>query len=66
MGDFVRTYHNVDVNVAVQTPGGLMVPFVADADAKGLAAISAEVKELAARVRSCTLAQSTCCASCIF
>ncbi|KIY92148.1 hypothetical protein MNEG_15814 [Monoraphidium neglectum] len=52
MGDFVRVYHNVDVNVAVQTPGGLMVPFVADADSKGLAAISAEVKGLAARAKA--------------
>ena len=50
MGDFVRVYHNVDINVAVQTPGGLMVPFVADADAKGLSAISAEIKALAAKV----------------
>ncbi|KAI8465211.1 MAG: dihydrolipoamide acetyltransferase [Monoraphidium minutum] len=52
MGDFVRTYHNVDINVAVQTPGGLMVPFVADADAKGLAAISAEVRALAAKAKA--------------
>ena len=34
-----------------QTPTGLMVPIVKDADKKGLAAIAAEVKELAGRVR---------------
>lgn len=50
MGDFVRQYHNVDVNVAVASPGGLMVPFVRDADKKGLLAISEEVKGLAAKV----------------
>lgn len=50
MGDFIRQYHNVDVNVAVNSPAGLMVPFVRDADKKGLLAISNEVKELAAKV----------------
>ncbi len=52
MGDFIRQYNNVDVNVAVQTPVGLMVPFVRDADRKGLQAISADVKELAGKVSS--------------
>lgn len=50
--DFIRTYHDVDVGVAVQTPGGLMVPVVRDADLLGLVEINATVKELAARVRS--------------
>ena len=50
-GDVIRQFHNVDVNVAVNSPVGLMVPFVTDADAKPLSAISAEVKELAAKVR---------------
>ena len=48
--DFIRVYHNVDVSVAVQTPNGLMVPVVRDADILGLAEISATVKELAAKV----------------
>lgn len=48
--DFIRVYHNIDVSVAVQTPGGLMVPVVRDADQLGLAEISATVKELAAKV----------------
>eukprot|EP00775_Hariotina_reticulata_P012800 gene12800-12928_t len=51
MGDFIRQYNNVDVNVAVASPAGLMVPFVRDADRKGLLAISEEVKGLAAKAK---------------
>ncbi len=51
MGDVIRQYHSVDVNVAVSSPAGLMVPFVRDADTKGLLDISNEVKALAAKVR---------------
>jgi pyruvate dehydrogenase E2 component (dihydrolipoamide acetyltransferase) len=50
-GDFIRRYHSVDCSVAVQTPAGLMVPVLRDADKKGLAAISAEVRALAARAK---------------
>lgn len=53
-GDYIRQYHNVDVTVAVQTPAGLMVPIVRDADLKGLQTISEEVKSLAAKV-SCPI-----------
>jgi len=49
--DFIRQYHDENVGVAVQTPGGLMVPVVRDADLLGLAEIGATVKELAGRVR---------------
>ncbi|PSC68851.1 Dihydrolipoyllysine-residue acetyltransferase component of pyruvate dehydrogenase mitochondrial [Micractinium conductrix] len=49
--EYIRQYHNVDCSVAVQTPLGLMVPIVKDADRKGLAAIAAEVKELAGRAK---------------
>lgn len=48
--DFIRQYHDIDVSVAVQTPGGLMVPIVHDADALGLSEISAKVKDLATKV----------------
>ena len=41
----------VDVAVAVATPGGLITPIVRDADSKSLAAIGAEVRELALRAR---------------
>lgn len=51
MGDFIRQYSNVDINVAVQTPVGLMVPFLRDADQKGLTAISSEVKVLAGKAK---------------
>jgi pyruvate dehydrogenase E2 component (dihydrolipoamide acetyltransferase) len=50
-GDFIRTHHVVDINVAVQTPTGLMVPFVSGADTKTLTAIAADVKALAGKVR---------------
>ncbi len=50
MGDFIRQYHNVDISVAVQTPQGLMVPVLRDADGKGLSDISAGVKALAGKV----------------
>ena len=39
------------MTVAVQTDSGLMVPVVKGAHNKGLTAISAEVKDLAAKVR---------------
>lgn len=50
-GDFIRQYSKVDCSVAVQTPAGLMVPIVRNADTKGLAAISSDVKSLAAKAR---------------
>jgi pyruvate dehydrogenase E2 component (dihydrolipoamide acetyltransferase) len=53
--DFIRQYHNVNVSVAVQTEHGLMVPVVKDADKKGLATISEDVKLLAGKARSNTL-----------
>eukprot|EP00195_Chlamydomonas_chlamydogama_P014381 CAMPEP_0202890986 /NCGR_PEP_ID=MMETSP1392-20130828/1202_1 /ASSEMBLY_ACC=CAM_ASM_000868 /TAXON_ID=225041 /ORGANISM="Chlamydomonas chlamydogama, Strain SAG 11-48b" /LENGTH=545 /DNA_ID=CAMNT_0049574645 /DNA_START=324 /DNA_END=1961 /DNA_ORIENTATION=+ len=49
--DFIRQYNNVDVSVAVQTPVGLLTPIVRDSDKKGLAAISADVKSLAAKAK---------------
>lgn len=44
-------YQSVDVSVAVATPSGLITPVVRNADQKGLAAISNEVKLLAKRAR---------------
>ena len=53
--EYIRQYHSIDISVAVQTPGGLMVPIVHDADALGLSDISAKVKDLATKVsRVCT------------
>jgi len=45
-------YDDVDISVAVTIPDGLITPIVRHADLKGLAAISAEMKDLAARAKS--------------
>lgn len=50
-GEFIRQYKSVDVNVAVATPSGLITPFIRNVQAKGLAEISIEAKELAKRAR---------------
>ncbi|KAK9359974.1 2-oxoacid dehydrogenases acyltransferase-domain-containing protein [Lipomyces starkeyi] len=47
----IRQYSVVDVSVAVSTPTGLITPIVKNAHAKGLAAISKEVKDLGKRAR---------------
>ena len=49
--DAILLYDRVDVSVAVNTDNGLITPIVKDADRKGLAQISAEMKDLAARAR---------------
>jgi len=48
----VRRFDDVDVAVAVATDGGLITPIIRRADTKPLAAIGAEMAELAARARS--------------
>ncbi len=45
-------YDDVDISVAVAIPDGLITPIVRQADRKGLAAISNEMKDLAARARA--------------
>jgi len=50
--DAIAMYHDVDISVAVSIPDGLITPIVRKADQKGLAAISAEMKDLAARART--------------
>ncbi len=45
-------YDDVDISVAVSIPDGLITPIVRHADQKGLAAISNEMKDLAARAKS--------------
>ncbi len=45
-------HKHADVGVAVAIPGGLMTPIVRRADTKGLSAISAEIKDFAARARN--------------
>lgn len=50
--DTLRQFHHVHLGVAVDTPRGLMVPTIFNADQKSLVQISREVKELAEQARS--------------
>src|SRR5271165_5883503 len=45
-------YDDVDISIAVSIPDGLITPIIRKADQKGLAAISNEMKDLAARARA--------------
>ncbi|KAG0259578.1 pyruvate dehydrogenase complex dihydrolipoamide acetyltransferase component (E2), partial [Linnemannia exigua] len=56
MNDSIRQYHSSDICVATSTPTGLITPIVANAETKGLATISNQVKDLAARARANKLA----------
>ncbi len=47
----VLTFSDIDISMAVATPNGLITPIIKQADAKGLAAIAEEARELAARAR---------------
>ncbi|KAG8388406.1 hypothetical protein BUALT_Bualt02G0122600 [Buddleja alternifolia] len=53
--DYIRQYHNVNINVAVQTDNGLYVPVIRDADKKGLSKIGDEVKHLAQKAKENSL-----------
>ena len=50
--DAVLRFNEVDVSVAVATPNGLITPIIKQADGKGLAAISSEMRDLAERARA--------------
>ena len=50
--DAIVLYDDVDISIAVSIPEGLITPIVRQADRKGLAAISNEMKDLAARAKS--------------
>jgi pyruvate dehydrogenase E2 component (dihydrolipoamide acetyltransferase) len=47
----VLQFKHADISVAVATPNGLMTPIVKQAEGKGLAVISGEIKDLAKRAR---------------
>jgi pyruvate dehydrogenase E2 component (dihydrolipoamide acetyltransferase) len=49
--DQLITFQRADISVAVSTPSGLITPIIAEADTKGLAAISEQMKDLAGRAR---------------
>ncbi|WP_294134571.1 pyruvate dehydrogenase complex dihydrolipoamide acetyltransferase [Sphingobium sp.] len=51
-GDQMLQYKRADISVAVSIPGGLITPIVTGADAKGVAAISTEMKDLADRAKA--------------
>jgi len=51
-GGALRQYHTVDISVAVAIEDGLITPIVRNADHKGLASISEEVRALATRARA--------------
>jgi pyruvate dehydrogenase E2 component (dihydrolipoamide acetyltransferase) len=50
-GDTLRRYSRADISVAVAAPSGLITPVITQADTKGLAAISTEMKTLAGKAR---------------
>ena len=51
MGDFIRTNQHVHIGVAVAIEDGLLVPVLRHADQMPLAAISANVKDLAGKAK---------------
>jgi len=50
--NIVNRYHNVDINVAVNTDNGLFTPLVRDVDRIGLSAIANSVKALAEKAKA--------------
>ncbi|MCL2318462.1 MAG: 2-oxo acid dehydrogenase subunit E2 [Treponema sp.] len=52
IGDTIKTFERVHLGVAVDTPRGLMVPVIRNANLLSLAQISAEAKRLAASCQS--------------
>ena len=48
----IVVFNDVDISIAVSIPDGLITPIVRRADQKGLAAISNEMKDLAARAKT--------------
>jgi len=51
LGESIRRYSNVDINVAVNTDRGLMTPLIKDADKIGLVSINHAVKDMAERAK---------------
>ena len=57
-GDHILRMGVADIALAVAIDGGLITPVIRDAETKGLAALSAEIKDLAARARTRKLAKA--------
>jgi pyruvate dehydrogenase E2 component (dihydrolipoamide acetyltransferase) len=51
-GETLYTHQNIDVNLAVAIEGGLIAPFIPDADQKSLGTIARLSKDLAGRARN--------------
>ena len=54
----LKRYYNI--GFAADTPGGLVVPVIKDADRKGLLEIAAELSALSAKAREGKLSPATC------
>jgi len=54
-GDRMVQYYTADVGIAVAIDEGLITPVIRDADVKGLSALAAEARDLAARARKRSL-----------
>lgn len=50
--DGIIQYGNIDISIAVAIEGGLITPIIRNADQKHIVALSAEMKELAAKARA--------------
>jgi pyruvate dehydrogenase E2 component (dihydrolipoamide acetyltransferase) len=50
-GDKLKVYNRIDINIAIAVEGGLISPFIPDADNKPLGQIAAMAKDLARRAR---------------
>ncbi len=50
-GDQVKVYKRIDINIAIAVDGGLVSPFIPDADNKPIGQIAAMAKDLAKRAR---------------
>ena len=48
----IAFYDDIDIAIAVATPGGLITPIIRQADRKGIVAVSLEMKDLAARAKA--------------
>lgn len=51
-GEDIVSFDFVDVGIAVQTPKGLMVPIIRNAESKSIAQIEQEIKDLAEKART--------------
>ncbi len=51
-GDQLQDHANIDINIAVAIEGGLIAPFIPDADQKSLGAVARMAKDLVGRARN--------------